>query len=255
MRGGAQAHLLRCDDGNYYVTKFQNNPQSLRVLANELIAAILAEALGLPVAHPEVIDVSPALIDRTPQLRIRKAGRVEKCQPGFQFGSRFPGSPESVLIQELLPDDRLSDVENLGALAGMILFDQWTCNCNGRQVLFVSEPKVRRGYTALMIDQGFCFNDGEWSFPDSPLRGLYHRRRVYRDVRGWKDFEPYLSRLEALPVSVLDEAAARVPPEWYEADLDALTALLERIDRRRKRIRELLEAVRGSSYNPFPNWG
>ena len=34
MRGGAQSHLMRCDDGNYYVVKFQNNPQHRRVLVN-----------------------------------------------------------------------------------------------------------------------------------------------------------------------------------------------------------------------------
>ena len=26
MRGGAQAHLLECDDGCFYVVKFLNNP-------------------------------------------------------------------------------------------------------------------------------------------------------------------------------------------------------------------------------------
>src|SRR5438105_8806738 len=31
MRGGAQSHLMRCDDGYYYVVKFQNNPQHTRV--------------------------------------------------------------------------------------------------------------------------------------------------------------------------------------------------------------------------------
>ena len=37
MRGGAQAHLMRCADDNYYVVKFQNNPQGRRILANELL--------------------------------------------------------------------------------------------------------------------------------------------------------------------------------------------------------------------------
>ena len=254
MRGGAQGHLLRCDDEAYYVTKFQNNPQHLRVLANELLGALLAEALGLPVARPEVVDVSAKLIENTTELRIYQRGRWEPCKSGFQFGSRFPGQPGSVVVQDLLPDNQLAGVENLETLAGMVLLDQWTCNCNGRQVIFVAEPHKRRSYRALMIDLGFCFNDGEWNFPDSPLRGLYHRRLVYRHVRGWESFEPYLSRLEALPASVLDEAAARIPPEWYESDTEALTRLLERLDRRRSRIRELLQGVRRSSYDPFPNW-
>lgn len=40
MRGGSQSHLLWASDGNYYVTKFQNNPQHIRVLANEIFASV-----------------------------------------------------------------------------------------------------------------------------------------------------------------------------------------------------------------------
>jgi hypothetical protein len=32
-------------------------------------------------------------------------------------------------------------------------------------------------YKTVMIDQGFCFNAGNWDFPDAPLRGLYARVR------------------------------------------------------------------------------
>lgn len=44
MRGGAQAHLLRASDNHYYVTKFQNNSQSIRILANEYLATKLGRA-------------------------------------------------------------------------------------------------------------------------------------------------------------------------------------------------------------------
>jgi hypothetical protein len=46
MRGGAQSHLMRCSDGEYYVVKFQNNPQGVRILANELLATRLGARLG-----------------------------------------------------------------------------------------------------------------------------------------------------------------------------------------------------------------
>jgi hypothetical protein len=128
MRGGAQAHLLRCDNNAYYVTKFQNNPQHIRILANEMLAAHLVDALGLPVARPEVVEVKADLIDATPELRLHKRGKWEKCLPGFQFGSRFPGAPGRALVYDLLPDERLAEVENLADFAGMLLFDQWTCN-------------------------------------------------------------------------------------------------------------------------------
>ena len=49
LRGGAQSHLLKVSDGACYVTKFQNNPQHVRVLANEMLATNLGLALGLPV--------------------------------------------------------------------------------------------------------------------------------------------------------------------------------------------------------------
>ena len=70
LRGGAQSHLMRGEDGDYYVVKFQNNPQGIRILANELLAGKLAEALGLPVARPEVIEVSDWLVEHTPDLYI-----------------------------------------------------------------------------------------------------------------------------------------------------------------------------------------
>ena len=37
MRGGAQSHLMLASDGHLYVVKFRNNPQHVRVLANELL--------------------------------------------------------------------------------------------------------------------------------------------------------------------------------------------------------------------------
>lgn len=63
LRGGAQSHLLRASDGACYVTKFQNNPQHIRVLANEMLATNLGLALGLPMPRVEVIEVSDWLIE------------------------------------------------------------------------------------------------------------------------------------------------------------------------------------------------
>ena len=44
MRGGAQSQLMRCSDENYYVVKFQNNPQHRRILVNELLGTRLPTA-------------------------------------------------------------------------------------------------------------------------------------------------------------------------------------------------------------------
>src|SRR5215470_7271837 len=74
MRGGAQAHLMRADDGHFYVVKFQDNPQHLRVLANELIATRLAETVGLPVPVTEIVAVREWLIENTPELSVDLSG-------------------------------------------------------------------------------------------------------------------------------------------------------------------------------------
>src|SRR6202008_1903667 len=90
MRGGAQSHLMRCEDGHFYVVKFQNNPQHLRVLANELLATRLAEAVGLPVPATKVVEVSEWLVAHTPELRMQLGGAASEkspaCKAGFQFG-------------------------------------------------------------------------------------------------------------------------------------------------------------------------
>src|SRR5438445_13446887 len=49
-----------------------------------------------------------------------------------------------------------------------------------------------RAYRTVMIDQGFCFNAGEWNFPDAPLRGLYARSRGYEGVTGVDSVGPWL---------------------------------------------------------------
>ena len=57
MRGASQPYLLRCADEASYVVKFRNNPQHVRVLANEMLAARLAMLIGLPVADPAFVEV------------------------------------------------------------------------------------------------------------------------------------------------------------------------------------------------------
>lgn len=254
MRGGAQSHLIRCDDGGYYIVKFQNNPQHLRVLANEMLGTRLAAHMGLPVPRTEVIEVPAELIQLTPDLCIQLGiGRLP-CRPGKEFGSRFPGDPRRLAVQDFLPDEQLRDVENLADFAGMLVYDKWTCNTNGRQAVFFIDAGRSR-YQAMMIDQGFCFNAGAWNFPDAPLRGLYPRHRVYEHVTGIDSFEPWLSRVEQrLTRSVLGEIADGIPPEWYNDEYEQLGDLIKHLDHRRVRVRELIVAARDSGRQPFPNW-
>jgi hypothetical protein len=80
-------------------------------------------------------------------------------------------------------------VRNLNDFARVLVLDKWTCNSDGRQAIF-SKGRRRQRYSATFIDQGYCFNAGEWTFPDSPLRGAYANNYVYEGVMGWEAFEP-----------------------------------------------------------------
>src|SRR5215469_13749211 len=251
MRGGSQAHLLRASDGSYYVTKFQNNPQHIRVLANEMFATRLAQWLGLPVPRVEVIEVSDWLVSHTPDLRIENGGAATPCSSGRQLGSQHP-DPE-LPIFDYLPESLLDQVTNVGDFARMLVLDKWVGNADGRQAVFTRKLRGRR-YHAMFIDQGYAFNAGDWDFPDAALRGVYAHNRVYKDVTGWESFEPALIKAEEADIIDIWRCAEPIPPEWYEYDRNGLERIVETIYQRRIKIRDLINSFRTSSREPFRNW-
>ena len=253
LRGGAQAHLLRASDGACYVTKFQNNPQHIRVLANEMLATRLGLALGLPMPRVEVIEISDWLIEHTEDLRIDLGGVKVRCRCGQQLGSLYVGCESPGMSFEYLPRELLEKVINIEDFPRVLVLDKWTCNSDGRQAIF-SKARRRQRYAATFIDQGYCFNAGEWTFPDYPLRGVYANNCVYEGVTGWVAFEPALTRAEEMDADTIWRCAAEIPEEWYEGDRDGLNRLVEALLHRRGAIRKLITEFRRSSRNPFPNW-
>jgi hypothetical protein len=267
MRGGAQAHLLRCEDDQYHIVKFQNNPQGVRILANELLGSRLAARIGLPVPAAAVVEVSEYFVKHTEELNIQLARSRTVCKPGPSFGSRYPGHPAAVVVYDFLPEEQLRAVQNISAFAGMLAFDKWTCNTNGRQAVFFRAPGRAAGaaphqiaapsqsaYRALMIDQGFCFNAADWGFPDAPLRGIYIRERVYETVTSLESFEPWLGRIEQnVTEAMLEEAAGEIPSEWYNFESDSLYRMLEFFTGEGRGC-VIFYTTRKSARNPFPRW-
>jgi hypothetical protein len=253
MPGGAQSQLLECSDGCHYVVKFQNNPQHPRVLVNDWLGTRLAASIGLPVPTVAVVHVDQQLIDSSPGLILETRGRHSVIAPGLCFGSRYVVSPLEGQVYDYLPESMMVHVRNLSDFAGILGLDKWTCNCDGRQSVFWKRNREHR-FTASFIDQGFCFNSGEWNFPDAPLRGVFGRNDVYRSVTSWDSFEPWLSRVENLPESLVWSLAQEIPPEWYGSATEELERLLSQLLTRRARVRQLILDFKNSSRNPFPNW-
>jgi len=273
MRGGAQAHLLECDDGNCYVVKFRNNPQHRRILVNEWISSVFLDYLRISAPSAAIVSISPEFLGANPEVHIQLGSQKTPPNDGWHFGSRFPGDPARVAVYDFLPDVLLRKVANAREFLGIFAFDKWMANVDARQAIFfrarlreqigfhrggeeVEESGLgRTGFIAAMMDNGYVFDGPRWSFPDSPLQGLYHRTMIYDAVSGLDDFQPWLDRITHFPDEVIDEAWKQIPPPWLNGDSDALTSVLEGLQRRRKRVPELIrEVARRARVNPFPGW-
>jgi len=240
-----------------HITEFstlQNNPQHVRVLANEMMATRLGALLGLPVPRVTTIEVCSWLIANTPELRINLGGVRTAFQSGLHLASEYVVDPAEGALFDYLPESLFQRVRNIGDFARVLVLDKWTGNADGRQAVFTWSTKRRADYKAFFIDQGYCFNAGEWNFPDAALRGVYARNYVYQHVRGWNAFEPALTRVEEMSVDVLWSIAANVPAQWYENDTAGLSRLIETLHKRRSSVRDQITAFRHSTRDPFPNW-
>jgi len=265
MRGGAQAHLLGCDDGHYYVVKFLNNPQHRRILVNEWIASVFLEYLQISTPAAAIVNLSAEFLEANPEIQIQLGSRHLAVQPGWHFGSRYPGDPAKVMVYDFIPDLLLDKVANLNEFRGVLAFDKWIGNADARQSIFFrarlqkwspaqTERPLRLGFVASMMDHGYVFDGPHWTFSDSPLQGLYFRPTVYRTVRSWDDFQPWLDRVTHFPDEVVDQAQKQIPPEWLDGEESGLEALLEKLMARRKRVPDLIRDSRRGRINPFPDW-
>lgn len=265
MRGGAQAHLFECNDGHFYVVKFLNNPQHRRILANEWIASVFLNYLQISTPATAIVQLSAEFLAENPEVHIQLGSRHLGVEPGWHFGSRYPGNPAKVMVYDFIPDLLLEKVVNLNEFLGVLAFDKWIGNADARQSIFFrarlqqwssssGERPLRLGFAAHMLDHGYVFDGPHWTFSDSPLQGLYFRPTVYRKVRSFDDFQPWLDRIVHFPEDVVDEAQKQIPPEWLAGDESALEALLMKLMARRRRVPDLIRDSRHGRINPFPEW-
>lgn len=248
MAGGSQAYLMLGDDGKFWVVKFQNNPQHLRVLANEFIVSTLASAAGLNVPEFAVIEVTPWLAAESRNLIIDFGkSRYERCLAGLHFGSRLvPFAFDS------LDTERLCQVANLREFAGFLALDKWTNNRDTRQAVFSRSGRQTR-YRASFIDHGYCFA-GETDVAHKFSFGSYPRNTVYAGVKGWSSFSPWIETFEEMSADTLCGIVDRVPDEWLGADVNARSELVSQLVKRQTLIRAEIWDFKMSGRRPFPNW-
>jgi hypothetical protein len=246
MRGGSQAHLMRCSDGHFYVVKFRNNPQSPRVLTNEYLAGKLARLLGLPCPNVCLIDVKEDLIRLTSDLSVELPLGRHPVAPGIAFGSEYPSwrcGKKRILFPVLDFDAAFGfgKIENLSDMLGILVFDKWTCNIDTRQVVCVEQPTVpSKTFRLFMIDNGFCFGNFVWKFNDLPRHGIYLYKNIYSKIHDDRLLDLWLQRLETKMTSEeLNKIARELPESWIREDRVELADMLKRLYERKKTVAAL----------------
>lgn len=271
MRGGAQAHLLEGGDGHFYVTKFRENPQHIRILVNEWIASRLLEYLRIAAPKVAIVELDESFLSRERDVKIRLVTREMPVSAGWHFGSRFPGNPDRDAVYDYLPDSLLAQVSNLRHFLGVFAFDKWTANSDSRQSIFVRQrikewlddpdesPRgpspLAKGFIALMIDHGYAFDGPHWEFSDSPMQGFYFRPMVYQGVRKLDDVEPWLTRIREAPAELFDGILRDLPRQWLPGGDEApAERLVEQLYRRRKLVAGLIGSSAAARPAYFPSW-
>ena len=134
-RPGSQLHITE-------FSTLQNNPQHLRVLANELLATRLAENIGLPVPVTEIVEVSEWLVENTQELHMDLSGLSSRCKPGLQFGARYVCDPAEGQVFDYLPESMMPKVKNLLSLPACWWWTSGLGNADGRQAVFMEETNA-----------------------------------------------------------------------------------------------------------------
>ena len=127
MRGGAQAHLMECDDGHFYVVKFRNNPQHRRILMNEWIASVFLNYLQI--STPPTAIVQPLRRISGNQSRCphpaRRAPSGRRTRLAFRIAlSRRPRQNDGLRFHSRHAAGQSGELERIPGRAGIRQMDR-----------------------------------------------------------------------------------------------------------------------------------
>lgn len=216
LRGGSQPHLMQANDGHIYVVKFQGNPRGTHVLANELLAARLAEASGLPVPAAVVVELP---LDLSEELYFETPNGREPIRPGLHLGSPLVVTNLEGRSYDSLPHSFQHLLRHPEYLIGIQLFDLWTGNRDTRQFVFWKYSKDKK-YNVACIDNGHCFGGPEWNFgPLSFPNGSFTEPSAAEAWLRWAE------RIATFPIRDFERAqSGLIPPEW-DCGVSCLTVI------------------------------
>lgn len=259
MRGAAQAHLLKADDGHVYTVKFSNNPQHRRILVNEFISSAVLRHLRIATPVSAIVRITDDFLSENPEVYFKLRSGRRSVIPGCHFGSRYPVDVENVAVYDSLPDALVDRVLNVSDFLGAYVADRWLANSNAPKFVFFRAPNEGQAnlsrFVMQSISHGGAFEGAGWRFPDPPSLNMDSRPRVYQDVTSIQSFQPWLDEITKFPESAIEEVREQIPEEWLEGeDASQLKVMLEKLVSRRTKVADLIGISSRYTMNPFPNW-
>jgi hypothetical protein len=238
MRGGSQASLITTTHG-HYVVKWWNNPQHRRILINEVISSELLRYLGISGPPWACIHADQDFLGTFSQLRFETSSGYLSIEPGWHFGSRYPGDPELDAVYDFLPASLMPKVENAVDFLKTLVFDAWVDNRDNRQAVFTHV--ARRKFRAHMIDNGhtLAFEGNEWRFGNSPVTKTLGMP-VGLDAEELHQFGQTVTAIQNITREDLNGVMRMVPPEWMENDEQCLSLQLDQLIDRGQHLDELM---------------
>ena len=92
----------------------------------------------LKIAAPEtaLVQVSADFLAANPEVHITLGTRRIEVEPGWHFGSRYPGDPAPHRGLRFPARRAAAQVVNLEDFRAILVFDKWVGNADGRQSVF-----------------------------------------------------------------------------------------------------------------------
>jgi hypothetical protein len=219
LSSASRPAFARGIDKREYVIKGQ---QAGRQIINDQIVARLGKALNAPVAEPQIVEISPELLD---------------CA----FSYLTPGTAHGVVFITDCSDDRefikyTHEPENRTRFALLSVLYGWVY---AQDHQFIYTKKVP--YQVFSVDHGHFFHGGpHWTMetlrsapPASIDRFIHSKAKLKKD-----ELETGLNALESVSEASIIRTIASVPTEW-RITMEERIVLIEYLLRRQKELLSL----------------
>lgn len=215
--GGSMPGLMEADDDGLYVVKFRGAGQGPAALTSELIAASLAEDLGLRTPRLGLIEVDPVLGVAEPDPEIQE---LLTMSAGENLASDFlPGATTYSPAAGWQPDAALS--------ADVVFFDAFLTNVDRT----AQNPNLLVWHDDLwLIDHGAAIYLQHGGLDPEP-----HAARPFEQIADHVLLPIAGSIVDAaaratsrIDRAAIERAVDRVPEDWLQNDRDAYVDYLSR---------------------------